>query len=279
MRRLARTIRPAARLHESSSGWGHRAVLGWRSQPATRLPRDVGSGKRIPPSRLPLPPLAAILLHSRPLAPAGPPTPGGAAGIVGGRRVNGWLDPAAAGAVLTPLVIFVAEMCVVTIGTTRTIFVSRGMKAPAALLGVFECSLWLLAVGQVFQNLGDLGCSAAYAGGFALGNYLGVLLEEKLAVGSVLLRVITRRDAAPLIRDLAAADYGVTRLDGRGAVGPVQVVLTVVRRRQLGHVVGVVKRFDPGAFYSVDDLQSAAAGVFPLRRRGRRGWLPWPFPF
>ena len=88
--------------------------------------------------------------------------------------MNGWLDPAAAGAVLTPLVIFVAEMCVVTIGTTRTIFVSRGMKAPAALLGVFESSLWLLAVGQVFQNLGDLGCSAAYAGGFALGNYLGV---------------------------------------------------------------------------------------------------------
>ena len=92
--------------------------------------------------------------------------------------MNGWQDPIAAGSVLTPLVIFVAEMCVVTIGTTRTIFVSRGMKAPAALLGVFECSLWLLAVGQVFQNLSNLGCSAAYAGGFALGNYLGVLLEE-----------------------------------------------------------------------------------------------------
>ena len=181
--------------------------------------------------------------------------------------MNGWLDPAAAGPVLTPLVIFVAEMCVVTIGTTRTIFVSRGMKAPAALLGVFECSIWLFAVGQVFQNLGNLGCSAAYAGGFSLGNYLGVLLEEKLAVGSVLLRVITRRDAAPLVRDLAAADYGVTRLDGLGAVGPVQVVLTVVRRRRLGHVVGFVKRFDPGTFYSVDALQSAAAGVFPLRRR------------
>ena len=134
--------------------------------------------------------------------------------------MNGWLDLGAAGPVLTPLVIFVAEMCVVTIGTTRTIFVSRGMKAPAALLGVFECSLWLLAVGQVFQNLSNLGCSAAYAGGFSLGNYLGVLLEEKLAVGSVLLRVITRRDAAPLIQNLAAADYGVTRLDGRARSAP-----------------------------------------------------------
>ena len=193
--------------------------------------------------------------------------------------MNGWLDSANAGPVLTPLFIFVAEMCVVTIGTTRTIFVSRGMKAPAAVLGLFECSLWLFAVGQVFQNLSNLGCSAAYAGGFALGNYLGVLLEEKLAVGSVLLRVITRRDAAPLIQDLAAADYGVTRLDGRGAVGPVQVVLTVVKRRQLRHVVGLIKRFDAGAFYSVDDLQSAAAGVFRLKRGRPRGLLPWPFPF
>ncbi len=193
--------------------------------------------------------------------------------------MNGWLDSANAGPMLTALVIFVAEVCVVAIGTTRTIFVARGLKAPAALLGLFECSIWLFAVGQVFQNLGNLACSAAYAGGFALGNYLGVLLEEKLAVGSVLLRVITHRDAAPLVRDLVAADYGVTRLDGLGAVGPVQVILTVVQRRRLGRVVAIIKRFDPNAFYSVDALQSAAAGVFPLRRAFPRGLLPWPFPF
>src|SRR5258708_39520347 len=118
---------------------------------------------------------------------------------------------------LTPVVIFVAEVCVVTLGTTRTIFVARGMKAPAALLGLFECSIWLFAVGQVFQNLGNLGCSAAYAGGFTLGNYLGVLLEEKLAVGSVLLRVLTRRDAAPPVQDLPAADHRVPCLAGRRA--------------------------------------------------------------
>jgi uncharacterized protein YebE (UPF0316 family) len=193
--------------------------------------------------------------------------------------VNGWLDLAAAGPVLTPLVIFVSEACVVTIGTMRTIFVSRGMKAPAAALGLFECSIWLFAVGQVFQNLSNLGCSAAYAGGFTVGNYLGVLLEEKLAVGSVLLRVITRRDAAALAQELAAAHYGITRLDAHGAVGPVQIILTVVKRRQLEHVVGIIKRFDPNTFYSVDELQAAAAGVFPLRRRRVRGLLPWPFVF
>jgi uncharacterized protein YebE (UPF0316 family) len=172
----------------------------------------------------------------------------------------------AASSLLMPLVIFVAEAGVVTIGTMRSIFVSRGMKGAAAFLGLFEASIWLFAVGQVFQHLSNVGCSVAYAAGFTLGNYLGVLLEGKVAVGSVLLRVITRRDAAALIVSLKAAGYGVTRLDAQGSTGPVHVVLTVVKRKELGRVVILIKGFDPGVFYSVDDLHSAAAGVFPLKR-------------
>lgn len=167
---------------------------------------------------------------------------------------------------LMPLVIFVAEACVVTIGTMRSIIVSRGMKAAAAGLGLVEASVWLVAVGLVFKNLNNLGCSVAYAVGFTAGNYLGVLLEQKVAVGSVLLRVITRRDAGGLIQVLTAAGFGVTRLDAQGAMGPVHVVLTVVKRKELGRVVMLVKGFDPGIFYSVDDLHSAGAGVFPRKR-------------
>ena len=173
---------------------------------------------------------------------------------------------AATGPLLLPLGIFVAEACVVTIGTVRSIVVSRGMKVASAVLGLFEASIWLFAVGLVFQNLNNLGCSVAYAAGFTVGNYLGVLLEEKLAFGSVLLRVVTPREAGDLVRDLTASGYGVTHMDARGANGPVQVVLTVVRRKELGRVVGLVKRFDPGVFYSVDDLHAAAAGVSPAKR-------------
>ena len=187
--------------------------------------------------------------------------------------MNGFWE-AAAGYMLMPLVIFVAEASVVTIGTMRSIFVSRGMKGAAALLGLIEASIWLFAVGQVFQHLSNVGCSVAYAAGFMLGNYLGVLLEGKVAVGNVLMRVITRRDAAALIQSLKAAGYGVTRLDAQGSTGPVQVVLTVVKRKELGRVVVLIKGFDPGVFYSVDDLHSAA-GVFPLKR----GPFPRLFPF
>ena len=107
--------------------------------------------------------------------------------------MNGLLDAATASPLVMPLVIFVAEVCVVTLCTMRTIFVSRGRKAPAAVLGFFEVSIWLFCIGKIMQNLSDLRYSAAFAGGFTLGNYLGVLLESKLALGSALVREVSRR--------------------------------------------------------------------------------------
>jgi uncharacterized protein YebE (UPF0316 family) len=171
-----------------------------------------------------------------------------------------------------PLFIFVAELTVVTISTLRTIFVARGMKYLAPLLGFFEVSIWLFAIGQVMKNLSDLTCSAAFAGGFTLGNFLGVLIEGKLAMGDAVVRIITHRDAGGLIDALRGAGYGVTAVDARGATGPVQIILTVIPRRDLGRVMELAKGFDPKVFYSVDELKEAAEGVVP--RRSLRGLFP-----
>jgi uncharacterized protein YebE (UPF0316 family) len=163
--------------------------------------------------------------------------------------------------------IFVAEAVVVTISTLRTIFLNKGMKVVAPLLGFFEVSIWLFAIGEVMRNLGDLRCALAFAGGFTLGNYLGILIEQKLALGSAVVRTITNKDTAALVGSLREAGYGVTSLPGQGATGPVQVVFTVVPRRELETVLAILKGFDPGAFYSIDALQAASAGVAPARRR------------
>ena len=180
------------------------------------------------------------------------------------------------GPLLIPFFIFVAEMCVVTLSTLRTIFVARGMKGLAPVLGFFEVSTWLFAIGAVMKNLSDFRCSLAFAGGFTLGNYLGILIEQKLALGSVVVRTITSKDATPLVERLRAADYGVTVLDGQGGTGPVEVVFTVVPRKELDNVLALIKQFDANMFYSVDSLQSAGAGVSPLPRR--RGWGVIPSP-
>ena len=163
--------------------------------------------------------------------------------------------------------IFIAEMCVVTIATLRTIFIARGMKYVAPVLGFFEVSIWLFAVGEVMKNLTDIRCALAFAAGFTVGNFLGMLIEQGLALGSVVVRVITHKEADGLVESLRAAQYGVTCLPGHGSTGPVLVVFTVVPRRELPVVIGLLKRFDPEVFYSVDALQSAASGVAPTPRR------------
>jgi uncharacterized protein YebE (UPF0316 family) len=172
--------------------------------------------------------------------------------------------------------IFVAEAFVVTLSTLRTIFLSKGMKILAPILGFFEVVIWLFAIGEVMRNLGDVRCALAFAGGFTLGNFLGILIEQKLALGSVVVRTITNKNASVLIDDLRESGYGVTTLSAQGSTGPVQVVFTVVPRRELPGVLAILKRFDPGVFYSIDSLQAATAGVIPRKRLALVPAALWP---
>jgi uncharacterized protein YebE (UPF0316 family) len=179
-----------------------------------------------------------------------------------------------------PLLIFLAELCVVTLGTLRIIFLARGRKILAPALGFFEVSIWLFAIGQIMQNLADFTCYLAFAGGFTAGNFLGVLIEKKLALGTVVVRHITNKDAGELIASLQAAGFGVTSEDAQGATGPVKIVFTVVRRKELESVIDIITGFDPKAFYLVDELQSTASGIFSSAKGCAKGLVPsslWPF--
>ena len=167
---------------------------------------------------------------------------------------------------LTPLLIFAAEVCVCTICTIRIIFVARGYKYLAPVFGFFEIILWLFAIQQVMTNLSNWHCSLAFALGFTLGNLLGIVVEKKLAMGTVIVRVITHRDAFELIEQLRAANFGVTCVEGQGGSGRVQIVMTVVKRRQLREVVALIDEHHPNAFYAVDDVQAACDGIFPTPR-------------
>lgn len=170
---------------------------------------------------------------------------------------------------ILPILVFLAELCVVTLGTLRIIFISRGKKGLAPVVGFFEITIWLFAIGQVVQNLHDAGCFLGFAGGFTLGNFLGLQIEKWLALGNVVVRTVTHKDATGLIASLRAAHFGVTSLDAEGGKGPVKLVFMVVRRKELEAVLLLIRRFDPKAFYSVDDIQDAGSGIFPDRKRVR----------
>jgi uncharacterized protein YebE (UPF0316 family) len=188
---------------------------------------------------------------------------------MGGRSVNEFALP-----FLLPLAIFLAEACVVTISTVRIISVARGRKVLASLLGTVEVTIWLFAIGKVMQHLNDWTCFVAFAAGFTIGNYFGVLLEGKLAFGTLVVRVITNRTGFEIVAALKAAEYGVTSIEAQGATGAVRIILTVIPRKELANVVALIKACDPKVFYSVDDLQSAAAGIAPGARVSPRRLLP-----
>ncbi|MDD1715849.1 MAG: DUF5698 domain-containing protein, partial [Methanolinea sp.] len=111
--------------------------------------------------------------------------------------------------VILPLLIFLARICDVSMGTLRVIFIAKGLKKIAPVIGFFEVIIWLLAIGQVMQNISNVASYVAYGGGFAAGTYLGMRVEERLSIGTVVVRVITNRDPGDLISDLRTSGYGV----------------------------------------------------------------------
>jgi uncharacterized protein YebE (UPF0316 family) len=176
-----------------------------------------------------------------------------------------FLDSEAFTFVVLPLLIFTARVCDVTLGTIRIIFVSRGQKILAPLIGFVEILIWLTAIGRIMQNLGNVYCYLAYAAGFAAGNFVGICIEEKLAMGVFLIRIITKKEAARLIAALNSEGYGATSIAAQGSTGQVAVVYSVIKRADLQHVVEIIKQFNPKAFYSIEDVRFVSQGVFPLR--------------
>lgn len=164
--------------------------------------------------------------------------------------------------VILPALIFVARILDVSLGTMRIVFVSRGKKFLAPIFGFFEVMIWLLAIGQIMKNLSNVFCYLAYAGGFATGNFVGLYLEERLAMGMLVLRLITNRDASELIDFLRGEGYGLTSVDAHGISGKVNILFMIIRRSELGRVVRIIQDFHPRAFYSVEDVRHVSRGFF-----------------
>jgi uncharacterized protein YebE (UPF0316 family) len=176
--------------------------------------------------------------------------------------------------VVVPLLIFLARICDMSMDTVRVIFMSKGIKYLPSIIGFFEVIIWLVAIGQVMNNLTNVVCYIAYGAGFATGTFIGMAIEEKLSLGLTSVRIITKEDPSALMQYLRAHDYGVTVVNGEGGTGPVKMVFTIIKRKDLHHVVAVIKQFHPKAFYSIEEVKSVAEGVFPERRAtGVFGWI------
>lgn len=164
--------------------------------------------------------------------------------------------------VILPLLIFFARILDQSIGTMRLIFLSKGVKMLVPILGFFEVIIWLLAVSQIMKHLDNWVSYVAYGAGFAMGNYIGMRIEERLSLGTSIIRVILPDFPKELIEQLSGKHYGITVIDATGTKGPVKVLLSTIRRKEIREFTTVLNQFYPHAFYTIEEVKSANLGVF-----------------
>ncbi len=184
--------------------------------------------------------------------------------------------------VVLPIIIFLARICDVSLGTLRIVFVSKGKKNIAPILGFFEVFIWIVVISQILKNVDNIICYVAYAGGYATGNFIGMHIEERIAMGAQLIKIFSSKDIRPLQQDLIKDGFGTTLIHGDGSGGRVDILYVVVNRKAFGQVETIITQFDPTIFYVIEDVRSVKSGVFPeikqfnrpfqrILRRGRPG--------
>jgi uncharacterized protein YebE (UPF0316 family) len=184
--------------------------------------------------------------------------------------------------VMMPVLIFMARICDVSIGTMRIIFVSKGKKNIAPVLGFFEVLIWIIAISKIMENLDNYINYVAYAAGFATGNFVGMIIEEKLAMGIQMISVFTSENGMDLVKILNSNGFGATTIEAHGAKEKVHLVYSIVHRNELEKVLDIINEFNPRAFFTIEDVKAVNEGIFNPRKKNSifpfanviRGWRP-----
>jgi uncharacterized protein YebE (UPF0316 family) len=177
--------------------------------------------------------------------------------------------------IILPLLIFLARIADVSMETIRVIYISKGIKYLAPIIAFFEIVIWLLAMEVIMSDLSNIANFLAYAFGFAMGTYIGLVIEEKLSIGMVIMRIITTNDSTDeIISFLESENYGITSLDATGSRGNVKMIITLVNRTDIPAITSHLQTTNPQAFYSIEDIRYVNQGVFkPKKRNSLSGWF------
>jgi uncharacterized protein YebE (UPF0316 family) len=165
--------------------------------------------------------------------------------------------------VILPFLIFLARVCDVSMETIRVIYISRGIKYLAPIIAFFEIVIWLLAMEVVMKDLSNIANFMAFALGFATGTYVGFVIEEKLSIGMVILRIVTTDDSnEEIVSFMQSENYGITTLDATGSRGNVKMILSLVNRVDVPRITEHIHSTNPHAFFSIEDVRYVNEGVF-----------------
>lgn len=174
--------------------------------------------------------------------------------------------------VLLPFLIFLARAADVTLATVKLMFIVNNAKRLAMLLGFFEALITILALSRIMQDASNLAAYVMYAAGFAAGTYLGMRIEEKLAYGSVVVRIIGKQIPDALLQYLSDNQYNYSKVDASDISGNTQVLFTVCKRRKVRDLLHALEQIAPEALYTTEAVNQASRELLPQSQRTSSGF-------
>lgn len=159
-----------------------------------------------------------------------------------------------------PIVIFLLRIVDVTLDTMRVLFMVRGRRLPAGILGFLMALVWIIAVGNAMKHLDSIWHILGYAAGYGTGTMVGITIENVVAFGLIQLRIVSKHGGVEIAEALRDRGYGATEFSGFGRDGAVEIVQSVVQRAHLDEVLALVDKFDDAAFVTVEDPQVLRGG-------------------
>lgn len=163
---------------------------------------------------------------------------------------------------LGALTIFCLRITDMSLDTLRMLFVMRGRKSLVWTIGLFQSAVYVVAITKVLSNLNNPLTVLGYAAGFASGNVIGMIIEERLAIGHIHLEIISKRRGVALAKALRNAGYGVTEISARGKDGTVRILSASVLRKDLAHARHIVHEMDENAFMTSEDVRPVRRGFW-----------------
>ena len=154
--------------------------------------------------------------------------------------------------IFSALIIFSLRLADQSLGTMRALLVAKNKPIYAALIGLVESAIWIVAISQVIKDIDDPVLIGAYAAGFAAGTILGTYIERIVGVGNIVVRVFTPSNSPSVAETLRDNGHGVTVIDGEGKEGPVKIYLCVIPRRKLKSVLSMIEKINPNAYITTD---------------------------
>lgn len=167
---------------------------------------------------------------------------------------------------ITGLLIFIARVSDVSLGTMRMLMLVKGRRLPAAGIGFFEAFIYVNALGRVLNQLDRWEYILVYALGFAMGNYLGIFLEERMALGYAGVEIIVQSESDSLVQFLRDNGFGVTVGQGWGMDGPKDIITVIVPRRQMPKLMDLVNSHDSKSFTIVMDARKTMGGYYQRQK-------------